>query len=163
MHRRTGHQAADRAPARPTTGSGGHGRRLVGLVVAVVTLALLPAVAAIADPGVTFVDEFVYEDVHPCTGEPRTVDSVYTITLNEHVNGATIVIEMRSVASDGTVERGVQVINDNHRRGFLRGHFTTNNVDEDGNRFIGHARWVIDGDTGELDETRHYTCPGPHR
>lgn len=127
------------------------------------TLALLPVATAVADPGFTFVDEFVYEDVHPCTGEPRTVDSVYTVTINEHVNGATIVIRMRSVASDGTVERGTQVINDNHRRGFLRGHFNTNNLDGDGNRFIGHAKWVIDADTGELDETRHYTCAGPKR
>jgi len=60
--------------------------------------------------------EFVHEDVNPCTGEPRTVNATSTITLKEHPNGATIVIQMSEVLSDGSLVRGSQTVNDNHQR-----------------------------------------------
>lgn len=134
--------------------------RLAGLVLLVVCLVALQHQVALADPGFSFVDEFIYEDVHPCTGETRTVDSVYTVTVHEHPNNTVLVIEMYSVASDGTVERGHQVLVESPRAGLLRVHFATNNVDGEGNRFIGHLRATLDRSSGELTEHRSYTCTG---
>jgi len=130
-------------------------------VAVAVGLALLPFGVAAADvERIEFTDVFAYEDVHPCTGVPRTVDAVYSVSIKEHQNGATIVIDMRESASDGSVTKGIQVINDNHRRGFYRGMFAFNSVDPEGNRLIGHAKWRVDAETGIDVETRHYVCPG---
>ncbi|HKJ55767.1 MAG TPA: hypothetical protein VJ978_07240 [Nitriliruptoraceae bacterium] len=132
--------------------------RQLGVVAVALILAVLSATPAVADSGITQVDEFTFEDVHPCTGEPRTVDAVYTATIHEHPNLTLLRIVMHSVASDGTVERGVQVVTDHVRRDVVRVQFNTVNVDAGGNRFIGHLRLVID-ETG-FHEDRSYVCTG---
>jgi hypothetical protein len=114
-----------------------------------------------ADGGITVIDEFTYDDVHPCTGQERTVEAANTLRIHEHRNGGMLQVDMYSVASDGTVERGHQVVHDNAAAAVASGHLNTNNVDPAGNRFIGHVQWRLDLNTFEFSvDRRWYTCTG---